>query len=106
MPIVNIPLKNAKPGMVLAKDVYSNNGKIVLCKKGAALNEKLIQRFETLGIEYVTVIQEISEEKRKVFLEEKLKLIEQAFLNKRGNCINMIKKALISYWNNKLLKDE
>ena len=106
MPTVSIPLKEAKPGMVLAEDLYMKDGKIILCKKGTVLTDKLIDRFENLGVECILINQDMSEEERKAALEEKLKLIEQAFLNKQGRCVNMIKKALISYWNKKFLTNE
>jgi len=106
MPTVTIPLQKAKPGMVLAEDIYTVNGKMILCKKGTELTEDIIRRIENIGIESIVIEEHMNEEKRKRLLQEKLELIEKAFSTKSGDCLNMIKDALKSFWNKKLSENE
>jgi hypothetical protein len=52
-----IPFSCARPGMVLAKEIYridSSNGPPI-CGKGLTLSESLIERLRTLDIQSVTV---------------------------------------------------
>ncbi len=106
MPIVTIPLQKAKPGMVLAEDIYTTNGKMILCKKGTELTEDIIYRMENMGIESIVIEEHMDEEKRKKLLQEKLELIEKAFINKKNECLQMIKDALKAFWNKKFAKNE
>lgn len=49
-----IPLNMAKSGMKLAKDVLTDNGR-VLCGQGTELSDSLLSRLDNLGIESITV---------------------------------------------------
>ena len=49
-----IPLDMAKSGMKLAKDVLTDNGR-VLCGQGTELTDSLLSRLDNLGIESITV---------------------------------------------------
>jgi len=49
MAIKCIPLSNAQAGMILAKAVLDEKGR-VLCKAETSLSEKLIYRFENMGV--------------------------------------------------------
>ncbi|HUU50618.1 MAG TPA: hypothetical protein VMW81_06645 [Nitrospinota bacterium] len=49
-----IPLDMAKSGMKLAKDVLTDNGR-VLCGQGTELTDSLLLRLDNLGIESITV---------------------------------------------------
>lgn len=49
-----IPLKLAKPGMVLAKPVAKDNG-MVLLAQGTELNESALERMERMNIERIVI---------------------------------------------------
>jgi hypothetical protein len=49
-----IPLDMAKSGMKLAKDVLTDNGR-VLCGQGTELTDSLLLRLDNLGIQSITV---------------------------------------------------
>ena len=89
MPIAYISLNKAKAGMKLAEDLYTNDGTMILCKKDTVLTDNIIQRLENRGVEKIAVEQTLSEEEKKLLLEEKLNLINNAFKDNlilRGSC--------------------
>ena len=53
-----IPLKLAKPGMVLAKPVARDNG-MVLLAQGTELAESTIQRLENMNVERIVIEGEV-----------------------------------------------
>jgi len=73
-----ISIENAKEGMVLTKPVTSDKG-MVLCSKGTALSESLIQRFKQMQVTvlYIETGIEMTEEE---FVKEK-DAIEKRFTN-------------------------
>jgi len=101
MPIAYISLNKAKVGMKLAEDLYTNDGTMILCKKDTVLTDNIIQRLENRGVEKIAVEQTLSEEEKKLLLEEKLNLINNAFKDKEGDCVNMLKDAFIELWKRK-----
>jgi len=50
----SIPVKDAKPGMVLAKTVTNDKG-MALCADGTALTEDLIDRFTQMEIDIIFI---------------------------------------------------
>ena len=50
----SIPVKDAKPGMVLAKTVTNDKG-MALCAEGTALTEDLIDRFTQMEIDIIFI---------------------------------------------------
>ncbi len=101
MPSICISLDKAKSGMRLAEDVCINDGKMVLCKRGAILTDKMIQRFENMGVNKIIIEKSLTEEELKLLLEEKILLIEKAFNGKESPCMIMLKNVFLKFWKNK-----
>jgi len=116
--MLRIPLKKARPGMILARHIYNSNGKVLLAA-GVQLEEHYIKRLKALGISSIYIhdkytdgiefIEAISEETRlraestvvKVFQEtrENRKLNVKAIYSTTEHIINEIlknKNALVN----------
>jgi hypothetical protein len=53
----NIPLAQAAPGMVLAKEIKSSDdpASMTVCGKGVTLTESMIERLRRMGVQSLTV---------------------------------------------------
>ncbi len=96
-----IPLEKAKSGMKLAEDVYNHGGKVVLCKKGTLLTEAIIQRLVNMGVEKIVIEESLSTQEMRQLIDEKMRLIEEAFSGKDSECMQMLKEAFLDFWRNK-----
>ncbi|GEM_PF-2811319 len=99
---MRLSVEKLKPGMRLAEDIY--RGSAIFCKKGTVLTEAIIEKLKEIGIEEVSIEEEISKEKMRKFLEEKISLVEEVFKDVDNPCARMIKKAFVEFWK-KLLSD-
>lgn len=68
----------AGQGMVLAKDITNQEGR-VLCGKGTTLTESLIDRLKKMGVSHVAVMGHPVEVEGEKTLEEELRDIEKRF---------------------------
>lgn len=77
----NIPIKLAKAGMVLAKDVMppANASGMPICGKETELSDKLIERLEAMGVESVIVEGHPVVIEGEGTLEEMLEKLEKRF---------------------------
>ena len=73
-----LPLSYIKPGMKTFEEVYDSNGR-VLCGKGVELTEEHLQKFQELGVRYVTVEGTPVKLPWEKSLEEEIKALEKRF---------------------------
>ena len=73
-----LPLSYIKPGMKTFEEVYDSNGR-VLCGKGVELTEEHLQKFQELGVRYVTVEGTPVKLPWEKTLEEELEALEKRF---------------------------
>lgn len=73
-----ILIAQAGEGMILAKDVETEEGR-VLCGKGTALSGGLVERLKKMDVTHLTVEGHPVEEADEKTLEEELHQIEQRF---------------------------
>ena len=93
-----IPLKMATPGMKLAKEVVDDQGR-VLCHPGTELDASLLEKFERLGVKFVTVEGHPINFPWERPLKEELSLLEKRFLRvKDDERLLMIKEVLRQYF--------
>ena len=88
-----ISIDDAQEGMILTKPVANDNG-MVLCSKGTALTESLIQRFKTMNttVLYIETGVEMTEED---FAKSK-DAIEKRFINiSSGTILEKLKISLL-----------
>lgn len=89
-----ISVSELKPGMIVSRDVYNDNGVIVL-KENTELTESIIERFKKMGIEYIYVKGEKRFSKSK---EETLKEVEKRFNRTEGKPImDRIKRIIMEH---------
>lgn len=91
MPVINV--EEAKPGMVLIKDIESKDSGIVLITSGTVLNKKSIERIRNLGIKYVHIFQKKEIKKEVIIIKEEDALLEKhkEFADKTKNMLHSIR---------------
>lgn len=92
----NIPITDAKPGMVLAKAI-TNDKNMTLCAEGTSLTEDLIDRFSQMDIDTIWI------ESNHVMSEEEC-MARKEKINKRlaasgspNSLLGKIKTALLEH---------
>ncbi len=73
-----LPLSYIKPGMKTFEEVYDSNGR-VLCGKGVKLTGEHLQKFQELGVKYITVEGTPVKLPWEKSLEEELQDLEKRF---------------------------
>lgn len=93
--MIPVNITNVSVGMILAKPVIDDKGR-TLCGSGTILTEKMIQRFDKMGVSLLYV-----ESNEKINEEEYLRLIND--VNKtyikitENNMLQSIKKILLKH---------
>ncbi len=93
-----IPLKLAKPGMITARDVTDDDGKI-LCGVGLELTGEFIERLGRMGVSSVTVEGHPVRMPGEKSLKEKIRDLEHRFSKVRGDpVLRALMKLIAEYW--------
>jgi len=93
-----IPLKLARPGMKLAKDVQTEDGKI-LCGAGTSIGQELIDRFSRMGIAAITVEGRPVKLPGEKNLSEKIKELDARFSRVRDDpVLKALMKLIAEHW--------
>ncbi len=93
-----IPLTMAQPGMKLARDVTDDQGR-VLCGPGVALEASLIEKFQQLGVKFVTVEGHPIKFPWERPLQEELTLLEERFCRVAHDTrLRKLKEIIKKYW--------
>ena len=92
----NIPITDAKPGMVLAKAI-TNDKNMTLCAEGTPLTEDLIDRFSQMEIDNIC-IENNKEMSQEEYLELKEKIEKRFVASYNPNSLlGKIKIALLEH---------
>jgi len=88
-----LPLSYIRPGMKTFEEVVDAQGR-VLCGKGIELTEPMIQKFQELGVSYITVEGTPVKLPWEKTLEEELELLEKRFSGIKDEFLLHIKEVL------------
>jgi len=94
--VQRLPIKYAKPGMVLAKEAVTEEG-MVLCGPGTELDAAIISRFQKAGLEAITVEGHPVILPGEKSLKERIKELEMRFSRVKGDPILMALMKLIAH---------
>ena len=93
-----IPLNLASPGMVVAAEVKDEQGR-TLCGPGTELTAELLDKFERLGVKFITVEGHPINFPWERPLEEDLKLLEARFAKVRNDPhLTLLKEVIRRHW--------
>jgi len=96
--VQRLPIKYAKPGMVLAKEAVTEDG-MVLCGPGTELDAAIISRFQKAGLEAITVEGHPVRLPGEKGLRERIKELEMRFSRVKGDPVLMaLMKLIANYW--------
>jgi len=96
--VQRIPIKFAKPGMILAKEAITPEGQ-VLCGADTELSEELIARLTKQGVLVITVKGHPVQLPGEKPLSEKLQDLDSRFSKVKGDPVLRALKTLIAeYW--------
>jgi len=81
-----VPIKLARPGMVLARTVCNDTG-MVLCGEGTELTDTIIERLKHMNVTHLVLAGRPVDMGDAKTAEQKLAELEERFVNVRGNPI-------------------
>jgi hypothetical protein len=88
-----LPLSYIRPGMKTFEEVVDAQGR-VLCGKGVELTESMLQKFQELGVSYITVEGTPVKLPWEKTLEEELELLEKRFSGVKDEFLLHVKEVL------------
>jgi hypothetical protein len=88
-----LPLSYIRPGMKTFEEVVDAQGR-VLCGKGVELTEPMLQKFQELGVSYITVEGAPVKLPWEKTLEEELELLEKRFSGVKDEFLLHVKEVL------------
>jgi len=88
-----LPLSYIRPGMKTFEEVVDAQGR-VLCRKGVELTESMLQKFQELGVSYITVEGTPVKLPWEKTLEEELELLEKRFSGVNEEFLLHVKEVL------------